>query len=291
MRPTELFRRQARHAEFDVAEFSFSTYTILRSRDDQRMIAIPVFPSRKFRHSHIFVSGDAITDPRELVGKRIGNPEFQNTATTWIRGILGEHYGVPPDKVQWFSGGLNAPKHEGDRIPLAVRSGISVEPIPRDRFLGEMLEAGDIDALICANVPDCFGAPGSAVRRLIPDYVEAEKAYYRETRIFPIMHTIVIKREIYERHPWVAVNLVEAFHEAKRVGRSRLEYPAALYSSLPWLIQHLEEMDGLADGTDLWAYGLEPNRHVLERFLTYSLEQGLIDRPLELGELFAAETL
>jgi 4,5-dihydroxyphthalate decarboxylase len=289
MRPTELFRRQARHAEFDIAEFSFSTYTILHSRGDVRMIAIPVFPSRKFRHGHIFVNGDAIGEPSELAGKRIGNPEFQNTATTWIRGILEEQYGVATAGVKWFSGGLNAPKTEGDRIPVTVGSGIVVEPVPQGRYLSEMLESESIDALICANVPDSFGTPGSSIRRLIPDYVDVEKEYFRRTQIFPIMHTVVIKREIYERHPWVARNLREAFEEAKRIGRTRLEYPAALYCSVPWLIEHIEEMDALSGGRDLFAYGIEPNRHVLETFLAYSLGQGLIDRELTVDELFAVE--
>jgi 4,5-dihydroxyphthalate decarboxylase len=290
MRPTELFRRQARNAEFDIAEFSFSTYTILQSRGDMRMIAIPVFPSRKFRHSHIFVKGDAIRGPSELAGKRIGNPEFQNTATTWIRGILSEHYGVATNSVKWFTGGLNAPKTEGDRIPVRVGSGITVEPIPPDRFLSDMLDTGEIDALICANVPDCYGSPESSVRRLIENHVEVEKDFFRKTQIFPIMHTVVIKREIYDRNPWLARNLVEAFEEAKRVGRSRLEYPAALYSSLPWLVEHIDEMDQLSGGRDLFAYGIEPNRHVLETFLAYSLEQGLVDRALTVDELFAVET-
>lgn len=291
MRPTELFRRQARHAEFDASELSFSTYSILRSRGDTRFVAIPVFPSRKFRHSHIFVNGDTVAEPSDLRGRRVGCPEFQNTATTWIRGILGEHYGVGVDTVQWFSGGLNAPKTVGDRIPLKVAPDISITRIPSDRFLSEMLVHGDIDALISANTPDCLEAPGSSVRRLIADNITVEKAYYEKTRIFPIMHTVVIRTEVYERQRWVARNLMEAFEEAKHVGRERLAYPGALYSSLPWLAQHLEEADAMAVGGDLFDYGLEPNRHVLETLLGYSLEQGMIDRPLTADELFAPETL
>jgi 4,5-dihydroxyphthalate decarboxylase len=290
MRPTQLFRRQARHAEFDASELSLSTYTILRSRGDTRMTAIPVFPSRKFRHSHIFVNGDNIKHPADLEGKLVGCPEFQNTATTWIRGILGDQYGVPASSIRWLSGGLNAPKREGDRIPLKVASNIELSRIGPTKYLSKMLEDGEIDALISANTPDCFGAPGSTVRRLITDYKSVEMDYYQQTGIFPIMHTVVIRTSLYNQYPWLAVNLMDAFEEAKRVGRERLEYPGALYSSLPWLTHHLEEIDELSGGTDLFAYGIEPNRHVLETFLGYSLEQGLIDRPLSVDELFAVET-
>jgi 4,5-dihydroxyphthalate decarboxylase len=289
MRPGPMFRRQARSAEFDVAEFSFSTYCMLRSRGDIRMMAIPVFASRKFRHGHIFVN-DSISEPSDLIGKRVGCHEYQNTASVWIRGIVKDEYGVAPEDVNWVLGGLNAAKSEGDRIPLEFGPGMHVERTPAGRYSSEMLESGDIDAIISAEIPDSFWRKGGVVRRLIPDYREVEMEYFRRTRIFPIMHLVVIKSEVYERHPWVAANLMQAFEEAKQVGQERLRYSGALFASLPWLGQHIEEVDAMTANQGLFPYGVEPNRHVLETFLGYSLDQGLIDRPMSVEDLFAPET-
>lgn len=291
MRPSSLFRRQARNAEFDIAEFSFSTYCMLRSRGDTRMIAIPVFPSRKFRHSHIFVNDESIREPADLVGKRVGMHEYQNTASTWIRGILKEDYRVGPEDVTWVLAGLNAPKVEGDRIPMEFAPDMKVSRAPNDRYLTEMLDSGYISAIISAEAPESLGAEGSTVRRLFPDYEKVEQAYFQRTGIFPIMHTVVLKSDVYERHPWAARNVMEAFEQAKQVGRSHLRYSAALFCSLPWLGRHIEEADELSNGEDLFPYGLEPNRMVLEKFLGYSLEQGLLQRPLSVEELFAVETI
>lgn len=291
MRPSSLFRRQARNAEFDIAEFSFSTYCMLKSRGDTRMIAIPVFPSRKFRHSHIFVKEESMREPADLVGKRVGMHEYQNTASTWIRGILKEDYGVAPEDVTWVLAGLNEPKVEGDRIPMEFAPGMKVTRAESGRYLNEMLESGEISAIISAEAPETLGADGSGVRRLFPDYEEVEKSYFQRTGIFPIMHTVVLKAEVYERHPWAARNVMEAFEQAKQVGSSHLRYSAALFCSLPWLGKHIEEADELTNGGDLFPYGLEPNRMVLEKFLSYSLDQGLLKRPLSVEELFAPETI
>lgn len=288
MRPGPMFRRQARNAEFDVAEFSFSTFCMLKSRADTRMIAIPVFASRKFRHGHIFVN-DSVAEPSDLIGKRIGCHEYQNTASTWIRGILKDEYGVSQEDVKWVLGGLNAPKNEGDRIPLNFGPNMQVERMAADRYSSEMLEKGDIDALISAEIPESYARPGSPVKRLFPNYRALEEDYFRRTRIFPIMHTVVIKAEIYERHPWVVRSLMDAFEEAKRVGQDRLRYSGALFASLPWLGPHLEELDELTGNEDLFPYGVEPNRHVLETFLGYSFDQGLIGEPMKVDELFATE--
>ena len=291
MRPGPLFRRQARHAEFDVAELSFSTYTMLRSRGDTRMIAIPVFPSRKFRHGHIFVNDDSVKVPADLKGKRLGVHEYQNTASSWIRGILKDEYGVGQEDVGWVLGGLNAPKVEGDRIPLEFGSNMDVTRLDNDRYLSELLAKGEISGVISAEMPNSFVAGAPGVRRLFPDYPDVERDYYRRTRIFPIMHTVVIKTEIYERHRWLARTMVEAFEEAKSTGRERLRYSGALYSSLPWLGSHIEELDQLTEGKDMFEYGLEPNRHVMETFLGYSLDQGLIEKPMAIEDLFAPEAL
>jgi 4,5-dihydroxyphthalate decarboxylase len=290
MRPSSLFRRQARNAEFDIAEFSLSTYCMLRSRGDTRMIAIPVFPSRKFRHSHIFVNDESLREPADLVGKRVGMHEYQNTASTWIRGILKEDYGVGPEQVTWVLAGLNSPKVEGDRIPMQFADNMKVTRAPDDRYLTEMLDQGEISAIISAEVPDSLGLEGSSVRRLFPNYEEVETAYFLRTGIFPIMHTVVLKSALYQQHPWAARNVMEAFEEAKEVGSSHLRYSAALFCSLPWLGRHIEDADALSNGKDLFPYGLAANHMVLEKFLEYALDQGLLDRPLSVEDLFAVET-
>lgn len=290
MGPSDLFRRQARHAEFDIAEFSFSTYCMLRSRGDDRMIAVPVFPSRKFRHSHIFVN-DAVKEPSDLIGKQVGVHEFQNTASTWIRGILKDDYGVAQEDMRWVLGGLNAPKPQGDRIPMNFSPAMEVTRATQDQALSDMLQQGEISGIISAEIPESFRRPASGVRRLFPDYQTIETEYYQRTRIFPIMHTVVIKSALYDRYPWIARTVIDAFEEAKRVGQSRLRYSAVVYSSLPWLSRHIEDLDLMTGGEDLFAYGLESNRHVLETFLRYSQEQGLIDHPLAVDDLFAPEAL
>ena len=291
MRPSSLFRRQARNAEFDIAEFSFSTYCMLKSRGDTRMIAIPVFPSRKFRHSHIFVSDESIRGTRRP-GRQAGrNARVSEHSLDLDPGILKEDYGIAPEDVTWVLAGLNEPKVEGDRIPMEFAPGMKVNRAPNDRYLTEMLESGDISAIISAEAPEALGAEGSKMRRLFSDYEEVEKAYFQRTGIFPIMHTVVLKSDLYESHRWAARNVMEAFEQAKQVGSSHLRYSAALFCSLPWLGKHIEEADELSNGEDLFPYGLEANRMVLEKFLSYSLDQGLIQRPLTVEELFAPETV
>lgn len=286
----DLFRRQARDAEFDVAEFSFATYSILHSRGDRRFIAIPVFPSRKFRHSEIWISRAAgIQRPADLRGKRVGTMEYQQTACVWIRGILQHDYGVPPQDIEWFFGGYNAPENYTERIPVDLPPGVRARTIPTDRSLDELLANGEIDALMGPIEPASFLRGHPNVARLFPNFQSVELDYYRRTRILPIMHTVVIRREIYEQTPWVAVSLYKAFAEAKAKALHRLAIVGVLWASLPWLPQHVAETRELL-GPDPFAYGLAANRHVLDTLLQYNWEQGLLARPLAAPELFAPET-
>jgi len=288
--PGELFKRQARYAEFDVSEFSLSTHAILHTRDDRRMVGIPVFPSRRFRHSDIYVNTSAgIREPKDLVGKKVGTMSFQLTAAVWIRGILEHDYGVRGDQIEWYFGGYNEPMNYTERIPIKLPPNVRTKNVS-DRSLDQMLESGEISALIGAFPPRCFQSESTKVARLFPNYQEVELDYYRRTGIFPIMHMIVIKREIYEKSPWVAVSLCKAFARAKAVGLRRLEYTASLFCSLPWLGLHLQESRKQM-GRDPFPYGIEENRQGLETLLEYSYEQGLISQRLKLEELFAPETL
>jgi 4,5-dihydroxyphthalate decarboxylase len=286
----ETFFRMLRNAEFDACEMSLSSYTVSLFEDAPRFIAIPVFPSRYFRHSCIYVHANAgIREPKDLIGKRVGTPEYQMTAPVWIRGILADQYQVPVSSVTYFTGGQEEPGRS-EKLELSLPSSIRVAPIGAGKTLARMLEAGEIDALHTARAPSTFRGGAGSVRRLFPDYARVEREYYARTRIFPIMHTVVLRRDLYASYPWLAQSLYKAFVEAQRIAYRDLRETAALKSMLPWLPHHLEETES-AMGQDFWQYGYAPNQAALATFLTYSWEQGLSRRQLAPQELFAKETL
>jgi 4,5-dihydroxyphthalate decarboxylase len=286
----ETFFRMLRHREFDAAEMSLSSYSVSVSKPERPFVAIPVFPSRFFRHSCIYVNANAgIKEPKDLIGKRIGNPEYQMTAPVWIRGILSDHYGVPVDSVTYCTGGEEEPGRS-EKIKLDLPPNIRVEPIGENQTLAQMLLDGEIDALYTARMPSSFRTGGGRVKRLFENYVDVERQYYRDTGIFPIMHTVAIKREVYEANRWVAQSLYKAFIEAQRRTYEDLQETAALKTMLPWAGAHVEEAQREM-GDDFWPYGLERNRKTLETFLRYHFEQGLSKRLLTPDELFAPEAL
>jgi 4,5-dihydroxyphthalate decarboxylase len=287
----ETFFRMLRYREFEVAELSLSSYTVSIFGEQRPFIAIPVFPSRFFRHSCIYVNADAdIRTPMDLIGKRIGTPEYQMTAPVWIRGILSEHYGVPVDSVTYYTGGEEEPGRS-EKIRLDLPPNIKVQPIGETQTLSAMLASGEIDALYTARMPSTFSVRrGAAVQRLFANYKEVEQEYYRKTRIFPVMHTVAIRRDVYEQNRWVAQALYKAFVEAQRRTYEDLYMTAALKAMLPWLTSHVEETRALM-GDDFWAYGFESNRASLATFLRYHHEQGLSKRLLEPEDLFAPETM
>ena len=286
----ETFFRMLRHGEFDVAEMSLSSYVVSMFRAPAPFIAIPVFPSRFFRHSCIYVNAQAgIHEPRDLVGKRVGTPEYQMTAPVWIRGTLAEHYGVPVDSVTYRTGGLEE-RGRSEKIALELSGDISVEPIAGMQTLSAMLASGEIDALHTARMPSSFATGDGRVVRLFQNYEQVEAEYFRETGIFPIMHTVVIRRERYERNRWIAQSLFKAFAEAKQRAYDDFAVTAALKTMLPWLTAHVDKTRALM-GADYWPYGLEPNRKTLSTFLRYHHAQGLSKRLLAPEDLFAPETL
>jgi 4,5-dihydroxyphthalate decarboxylase len=286
----ETFFRMLRHREFDVAEMSLSSYTLSLSRPERPFVAIPVFPSRFFRHSCIYVNAAAgIREPRDLAGKTIGNPEYQMTAPVWIRGILQDEYGVRPDSVTYRTGGEEEPGRS-EKLKLDLPSAIKVQPIGPTQTLSAMLASGEIDALYTARMPSSYRTSGGKVKRLFENYVEVEKAYFRKTRLFPIMHTVVIRRELYEAHRWVAVSLYKAFCAAQKEAYEELYVTAALKTMLPWLTAHADDARREM-GEDFWPYGFAGNRETLATFLRYHHEQGLSKRRLEPEDLFAPETL
>jgi 4,5-dihydroxyphthalate decarboxylase len=286
----ETFFRMIRHREFDVAEMSLSSYTVSMFREPRPFVAIPIFPSRFFRHSCIFINADSgIRNPKDLIGKRVGTPEFQMTAPVWIRGILSDQYAVPVESVAYYTGGEEEPGRT-EKQKLDLPTSMRIHPIGETQTLAQMLVDGDIDALHTARMPSTFLTQPDKVRRLFPDYEQVEQQYFRDTGIFPIMHTVVIRREVYEENRWVAQALYKAFVEAQRHTYEDLYVTAALKTMLPWLTAHVEQTRAMM-GENYWPYGFELNRKTLSTFLRYHHECGLSERLLDAQELFAPEAM
>jgi 4,5-dihydroxyphthalate decarboxylase len=261
-----------------------------RDKGAPKLIAIPVFPSKTFRHSCIYINiASGIKKPADMAGKKVGVPEYQITMAIWARGILQHEYGVSPDKMRWFTGGEEQPGRE-DKVKHDLPANIDIRPIGPDQTLSSMLENGDIDAMISAHMPSPFVRRSPKVQRLIPNFREVEEDYFRRTKIFPIMHTVALREEVYEKHPWVAQSLFKAFSESKRICQEAMYEFSALKYMMAWSIDEMEKERAVL-GADPWAYGLEANRHILETLVQYAHEQGLIKKRLELASLFAASTL
>ncbi len=283
--PPEIFARMLKTDSFDVAEMSLSHYLTRRSRGNFPFVALPVFPSRVFRHGFIFINKEAgISSAGNLEGKRIGVQEYRQTAAVWIRGILGEQYGVDLSGVHWVEGGVDAPRRTDADMDLRPNSPLSIEAIGEKGTLSNMLAAGEIDALIGARRPAALGQSPS-VARLFPDYREIERDAYRETGIYPIMHTLVMREALYRENPWVAESLYKAFVRSRDWALEQMRFSGAMRYMLPWLFADLDEMESLFGG-DPWPYGIDANRPTLDAFARYLLDQGFVDRPLDLGEMF-----
>ena len=286
----ETFFRMLRNREFDVAELSLSSYTVSLSREPRPFVAIPVFPSRMFRHSCIFISTrSGIREPKDLIGKRVGTVEYQMTAPVWIRGILQDEYGVSVESCEYFTGGMEEAGRE-EKLKLDLPPRIRIRPIGPEKTLSNMLAAGEIDALESPRMPSTLHTQPDKVKRLFEPYVEVERAYYRKTKIFPIMHTIAIRREVYEANPWIAMSLYKAFAQSQKIAYEELYETAALRTMLPWMIAEIEDVRRDM-GHDWWPYGFATNRAALDTFLRYHHEQGISKRRLTPEELFAPETM
>jgi len=284
----ETFFRMARFREFDAAEMSLSSYTISLCQDAP-FVAIPAFPSRAFRHNGIYVNAaSGIREPADLAGRLVGVPEYQLTAAVWIRGILAEHHGLPVTAVNYRIGGLHQPGRV-DKIAHAPPPGVQIEAIPPGNTLDGMLADGRIDALYSPRTPRSFAAGDPRVHRLFTDPRAEEERYFATTGIFPIMHVVVLRRDVYERRAWLAQALYKAFEQARAQTVARLAETAASACLLPWLYAELERTQAMM-GTGFWPYGLGPNEEVLRTFLRYALEQGLLTRALAPADLFARET-
>jgi 4,5-dihydroxyphthalate decarboxylase len=289
-KPPEVHWRMGVNKEFDAAEMSLGSFVAGKARDDFPFVGIAAFVYRKFRHSCAYVNVRAgIGRPADLKGKRVGVPEWQMTATVWLRGFLQDDYGVRLQDVSWLTGGLETSGRK-EKVPLELPPDIRVEPIPEGKNLSAMLVAGEIDALMTAQVPGPYVRRVPEVRRLFANPHEVERDHFQRTGIFPIMHVMVIREDFYRRHPWVAQSLYKAMLEAKTHCIETLYKNDSLHSALPWAGHYVDEIKQLM-GHDYWPYGVELNRKTLETFLRYCQEQWLSNRNMEVDELFAHETL
>jgi 4,5-dihydroxyphthalate decarboxylase len=286
--PEEIFFRAFRHAEFDVCELSLSSFTVKTTAGDCPYVGVPVFPSRAFRHTSIYVRRDrGIDAPADLKGRRVGVPEYQLTANVWARALLDDEYGVSPSDVEWVRGGLEDAGRK-EKIAIRLPAGVRLSDAPEGATLSDMLAKGEIDALIAPRMPSCFGG-ASRVRWLFADPRAAAIDYYRRTRIFPIMHIVGVRRQLVEAHPWLPATVLKAFAEAKRVCIGRLSDTSATKVTLPFVEEQLQDAKRLL-GPDFWSYGYSANRHVLEAFLRHHHRQGLSARQVIPEELFHPST-
>jgi 4,5-dihydroxyphthalate decarboxylase len=285
----EIAARFTAHREWHVSEMGLGKYVALRSRGDASITAIPVFPCRAFRQSAMYVRADsALRRPEELAGRLVGIPEWAQTATVYARGFLSHTYGVDLASIRWIQAGVDEPGR-GEKVAVSLPVGVTVESRP-SRALDEMLVAGDIDAVISAQPPRSFRHDRGPIRRLFDDPRAVEEEYVRSTGIFPIMHTIAIRQDVLDEHPWVAGNLLRAFEEAKRRSVARALDATAWRFPVPWIGDYAERASGVF-GEDIWPYGVDANRRTLEAFLTFAYEQGVAQRLLAPDELFAPTVL
>lgn len=283
--PEECFKRAYVDREFEVSEIGLSPFLIALSRGLADYAALPVFLSRMFRHSSIYKRNDRhIETAKDLVGKRVGVVEYQMSAVLWVRGMLLDDHGIQPEQIQWFQAGLNKPGRK-EKFPLNVRPGFPLTVIDSGETLSELLERGDLDAVITPEPPACYRPSGGMISRLYEDFEAEEKRYFARTGIFPIMHALGIRKDIHAAHPWLAGNLYRAFEQAKAICMADLFQLSAPKISLPWVASQAHQMTGIF-GHDFWPYGTRSNRKTLEVMTRYSYEQGLSITKLDVDSIF-----
>jgi 4,5-dihydroxyphthalate decarboxylase len=274
--PEDIFRRALRDRAFDISELSMGSHIVTSARGDAPYIGVPVFLSRAFRHSAIYIRTDrGIKSAADLVGREIGLPEYQQTAALWVRGILRDHYGVDTKGISWRTG--------GERVAITLPAGFKVTPMGEP--LEEALAAGRIDALIAPRAPACFSNGSAPVARLFPDYRREEESWFRASGFFPIMHCLAVRKDVAERHPWLPVELFRAFSAAKAASLAELSLVNVLRVSLPWIAAEAEAQSALFGGNP-WPYGFKRNRQEIAAMIRYAVEDGLAARHMEAEELF-----
>ncbi len=282
--PSEIFFRMCQYQEFDVSEMSMGAYCYLCGKENNPFVAMPAFPSRAFRHSMVYYhTGSGISKPEDLNGKRIAIREWGMTAVVWIVGILADRYGFDLNSVDWVA--VKKP-----RVPIEMPAGARIRYMGEGQNLSGMLAAGDVDAAFIHQAPDCFTAGMPQVRRMFPDYKAAEIDYYRETGVHPIMHCVVLRRDIYQQNPWALRSIYDALEKARLQTMKALSDSKALATMLPMLPAYVEETRQIF-GEDFWPYGLEANRKTLKKLVGYACQQGLTAKELSVRDLFAESVL
>jgi len=287
--PEEIFFRAFRHADFDICELSLSSYCVKTAAGSSPYIAVPVFPSRAFRHTSVYVRTDRIQKPADLRGRHVGVPEYQLTANIWVRLFLEEDYGIRPSDLTWVRGGYEHPGRI-EKISLKLPPDVVVENAPAGATISDLLANGELDAVIGPRAPSCFERGHPQIGYLFADPQATAIEWYRRTRLFPIMHTLGIRRTLVDKHPWLPVAVFKAFERSKQIALTKLTDTSATKVTLPFVEEQLRAARKLM-GEDFWAYGLEPNREVLRRFLERHHAEGLSSRLLKPEELFHPASL
>ena len=283
----EIFFRMLRFGEFDLSEMSMGRYVSILSSGNCPFVALPVFPSRMFRHSSIYIRTDgSVKQPSDLKGKRIGIPEWAQTAGIYTRGMLASQFGVALGEVEWVQAGIHESGRE-EEVVVHPPAGVTLTRIT-DRTLNDMILTGEIDALMSAHPPQCVERGDPRVGRLFEDFETYERSYWQETGVFPIMHTILLRKDVFERNRWIAMNLLKAFTEAKERSFERLAEVTASRIPLPWSFLRMQQVKEQF-GSDFWPYGVEKNRQTLSAFLEFAFEQGVATRLMTPEELFPPE--
>ena len=283
--PRPIFDRMSGGQEFDVAEYSSSEFVQRFANKQCPFVAIPVFPSRAFRHGFIAINKKSgISKPKDLEGKRVGVPLYTMTAAIFIRGLLQHEFGVDFEKIHWVQGAVNHAGAHGKPTVLPLLKPMPIEVDPSGRSLSDLIEARVVDATLGTSLPEAIRT-NPDIGRLFPNYVEMERDYYKRTGIYPIMHLVAIKKDIYERYPFVASSLYDAFIESKKIAMKHMFNLRALRYMTPFLMRDIDEIHEIFNG-DPWPYGVEKNRKTLEALVTYLVDQHLIAAPVKVDDLF-----
>ena len=286
--PEEMFFRSMRHVSFDVCELSFSSYAVRTARGDCPYVAIPVFLSRMFRHTSIYVRKDRIRRPEDLKGRRMGLPEYQLTANVWARAILQDDYGVAPEDIRWVRGGIETPGRP-EKIALNLPPGVVIESAPEGVTISELLNRGDIDGFMAPRPPSREALANPAIGWLFDDPTATAKDYFRRTGIFPIMHVVGVRKTLVDAHPWLPGALQKAFNAAKNVALEALNDTSATKVTMPFVEEQLKAARDTL-GPDYWSYGVAGNESAIDTFLRHHHSQGLSSRRLSVEEVFHPST-
>lgn len=288
--PEEIFFRAFRHADYDICELSLSSYSVKTANGTSPYIAVPVFPSRAFRHSSIYVRADrGIDKPEDLKGKRIGVPEYQLTANVWVRLFLEEEYGVRASDIHWIRGGYEDPTRV-EKIALTLPDGVVLENAPEGHTISRLLAEGEIDGVIGPRAPSCFDRGHPQVKYLFNNPQQAAAQWYARRKLFPVMHTLGIRKTLAQQHPWLPGAVVKAFEHSKSIALARLSDTSATKVTLPFIEDQLRAARNLM-GHDFWSYGFAENEHVIDRFLAQHFAEGLSSRRLQAADLFHPASL